>query len=128
MSWRNFLVKMGAVIGLAFVFGLFAILVPMRTGRFSFATLDNAELMRIALPALRADAHLYRQYVYEPSDPLAIRIYGYGGRSDRNISREHLQRWCELTTAECSIEQFEGGHFFFQTAQSDFLRSLASKL
>ena len=45
MSWRNFLVKMGAVIGLAFVFGLFAILVPMRTGRFSFATLDNAELM-----------------------------------------------------------------------------------
>src|SRR4051812_29724172 len=45
MSWRNLFSKMGPVIGLAFVFGLFAILVPMRTGRFTFSTIDNAELM-----------------------------------------------------------------------------------
>jgi medium-chain acyl-[acyl-carrier-protein] hydrolase len=90
--------------------------------------LDKTELMRVALPALRADANLYRQYVYQPADPLPVPIHAYGGISDPNIRREHLERWQELTTREFSMEQFEGGHFFLQTAQSELLGRLAAKL
>jgi len=45
LEWRYFIDKAGPVLGLLFVFGLFAVLVPLRTGRFSFATIDNTELM-----------------------------------------------------------------------------------
>jgi ribose transport system permease protein len=45
MNWRKVLDKMGALIGLAFVFCLFAILVPIFTGRFTFATLENVEFI-----------------------------------------------------------------------------------
>ena len=90
--------------------------------------LDNPELMRVALPALRADANLYRQYVYHPGDPLPIPIHAYGGVSDLNIEREHLRRWKEQTTSTFSMQQFEGGHFFIQSAQAEFLGQLRTAL
>jgi surfactin synthase thioesterase subunit/glycosyltransferase involved in cell wall biosynthesis len=90
--------------------------------------LDNPELMRLALPALRVDANLYRKYVYHPGNPLPLPIHAYGGLSDPNIQREHLDRWREQTTREFSIRQFEGGHFYIQHAQAEFLAVLRQKL
>jgi surfactin synthase thioesterase subunit len=86
--------------------------------------LDNPELMRVALPALRADANIYRQYVYEPGDPLPIPIHAYGGTTDPNITREHLERWREQTTREFTLDLFEGGHFYLQSSQSEFIGKL----
>ena len=45
LSWRILLDKLGPLLGLAFVFALFAILIPLRTGRSTFVTLSNAELI-----------------------------------------------------------------------------------
>jgi surfactin synthase thioesterase subunit len=80
--------------------------------------------MRVALPALRADANLYRQYVYEPGDPLPIPIHAYGGTTDPNITREHLARWREQTTREFTLDQFEGGHFYLQYPQTELISKL----
>ncbi len=90
--------------------------------------LDNPELMRVALPALRADASLYRQYVYTPADRLSIPIHAYGGVSDPTIRREHLERWRENTTASFSLQEFEGGHFFMQSSQGEFLQAIRGNL
>ena len=51
--------------------------------------LQNREALEYALPILRADAALYRNYVYEPEAPLAIPIRAYGGSSDPNVRPEH---------------------------------------
>ncbi|HEV8292380.1 MAG TPA: ABC transporter permease [Tepidisphaeraceae bacterium] len=45
LTWRILLDKLGPLLGLLFVFGLFAILSPLRTGRNTFVTLDNAEMI-----------------------------------------------------------------------------------
>ncbi|HYI92255.1 MAG TPA: thioesterase domain-containing protein [Bryobacteraceae bacterium] len=90
--------------------------------------LDNPELMRVALPALRADASLYRQYVYYHDVPLSIPIHAYGGISDPMIRREHLDRWREQTTAAFSLQQFEGGHFYIQSSQDKLLQKLRRNL
>ena len=90
--------------------------------------LDNPELMSVVLPALRADANLYREYVYQPGDPLPVPIHAYGGASDPNVHRDHLERWREQTTSQFSMQQFEGGHFFIQSAQARFLQTLNTKL
>ncbi len=45
MSWRTLLDRLRPLLGLAFVFAIFAILIPLRTGRNTFITLSNFELM-----------------------------------------------------------------------------------
>jgi medium-chain acyl-[acyl-carrier-protein] hydrolase len=70
------------------------------------------ETLKLAFPILRADARLYRNYVYEPGPPLAIPIAVYGGSSDLSIAREQLDRWREQTTGSFLRREFEGGHFY----------------
>ncbi|HLK20483.1 MAG TPA: thioesterase domain-containing protein [Bryobacteraceae bacterium] len=68
-----------------------------------------------ALPILRADTRLYRNYVYSPGQALAIPIAAYGGTSDPSIAREQLERWREQTTASFMQREFPGGHFYWQS-------------
>lgn len=90
--------------------------------------LDNPELMRMILPALRADAAIYRSYVYAEEPPLDCPIRAYGGTEDPNVRREHLEAWSQQTTASFELRLFPGGHFFLQTGREAFLEALAHDL
>src|SRR4051794_6369809 len=90
--------------------------------------LDNPELMRIALPALRADATLFREYVYQPAEPLSLPIHAYGGLSDPNVEREHLEKRHAPNKSAFSMQQIEGGHFFIYTSEGLFLEALRAHL
>ena len=80
--------------------------------------------MRLALPILRADTRLYRNYVYRPEPPLAIPIGVYGGAADLNITREQLERWREQTTSAFIQREFAGGHFYLQSNTDAVLEAL----
>jgi surfactin synthase thioesterase subunit/glycosyltransferase involved in cell wall biosynthesis len=82
------------------------------------------EALDLALPILRADSRLYRNYVYEPLPPLAIPIAAYGGASDPSIAPEQLDRWREQTTATFIRREFEGGHFYLTKDRERVLESL----
>jgi len=90
--------------------------------------LDHEELMRIVLPALRADAALYRNYIYSEEPPLPCPIRAYGGEADPNVTREHLEAWRRQTTAAFSMRIFPGGHFFLNTSRQAFLEALAGDI
>ena len=90
--------------------------------------LANPALMRLAMPALRADARLYRNYVYRPEEPLAIPIFAYGGDADPNVSQEQKGAWREQTAAAFGQTEFAGGHFFIQSARAQFLAALGEGL
>ncbi len=79
------------------------------------AMLENPTLMEYALPVLRADAALYRNYVYEPGAPLPLPIFAYGGQSDPNVRSEQVEAWSAQTTAPFTSREFEGGHFFIHS-------------
>lgn len=86
--------------------------------------LANPALMRLALPALRSDTRLYRNYVYTVEPPLPLPIYAYGGRADSQVPEQELAPWREQTTAAFTLRTFPGGHFFLQTAEEEFLARL----
>ncbi|MDR3700556.1 MAG: thioesterase domain-containing protein [Candidatus Sulfopaludibacter sp.] len=89
--------------------------------------LDAPFAPSVLLPALRADATLYRNYVYAEDAPLPCPLRAYGGLDDERITREHLEAWGEQTTAHFAVRQFPGGHFYLR--QSDaFLRALEEDL
>ena len=90
--------------------------------------LENPDLRRALLPALEADARLYRRYVYREDDPLPFPIRAYGGLDDPNVRREHLEGWGEQTTAGCLVRTFPGGHFYYQTAAAAFRAALEEDL
>jgi surfactin synthase thioesterase subunit/glycosyltransferase involved in cell wall biosynthesis len=90
--------------------------------------LDSPDMMRVVLPALRADAALYRRYVYREGPPLDIPIRAYGGTADPNIRPEHLAAWAGQTVATFAQRQFEGGHFYHHSARQQFLSALQEDL
>jgi surfactin synthase thioesterase subunit/glycosyltransferase involved in cell wall biosynthesis len=92
------------------------------------ALLEDPLAMRAMLPALRADATLYRNYVYAESAPLSCPIHVYGGEDDPRIAEEHLPAWASETTGPTTVCRFPGGHFFLDTRREEFLRRLAADL
>lgn len=82
--------------------------------------LENPELLRVLLPALRADTIVYRNYVYTEESPLPIPLHAYGGESDPNVTLDHLKPWSQETTEVFTITQFPGGHFYLATADNFF--------
>ena len=90
--------------------------------------LANPALMSLAMPALRADTRLYRNYLYRPEEPLATPILAYGGDADPNVSRDQLGAWREQTSTAFGHTEFAGGHFFIQSARAEFLAALGDGL
>ena len=76
---------------------------------FGFASHFAPQLM---LPALRSDMEMYERYVLADYAPLSCPITVLYGASDRSTSSQSVQGWSQLTTAACTIECMEGGHFF----------------
>jgi medium-chain acyl-[acyl-carrier-protein] hydrolase len=90
--------------------------------------LEHAELMRIMLPALRADFAVYETYVYSHEAPFSCCISGFGGLLDQRVSRDDLDGWREQTRATFSLQMVPGGHFFLNTARQMLLQMLAQEL
>jgi surfactin synthase thioesterase subunit/glycosyltransferase involved in cell wall biosynthesis len=86
--------------------------------------LDDRAALRAVLPALQADAALYRRYVYSEGAPLPFPIRAWGGDCDPNIALEHLDAWKEQTTSTFAVRLFPGGHFYLNTARVEFLAAL----
>ena len=95
---------------------------------FPAAALDDPALLAAVLPALRADAALYRNYMYASDAPLECPIRAYGGLADPNVRPEHLNDWAGETTESFAMRLFPGGHFFPHAEREAVLDALAQDL
>lgn len=77
--------------------------------------LNDAELMRLVLPVIRADITLCDSYVYEPGPPLECPITVFGGLEDHVCSRACLESWQEHTQGPFTLRMLPGGHFFINS-------------
>jgi len=90
--------------------------------------LEEAELMEIVLPVLRADFAVYENYVYSPEPPLHCPISAFGGLQDQRVSCGDLEAWRDQTSVSFSLRMFPGDHFFWNTAQPLILQVLSQEL
>ena len=89
--------------------------------------LANAELMRSALPVLRADFLMCGAYAYRPRHPLPCPVHVFGGIDDET-SRASLEAWRQETSAEFTLDVLPGHHFFIHTQQAELLDLIGSAL
>jgi len=92
------------------------------------AVLENAELMQMLLPVLRADFAVIETYAYTPESPLDCPITAFGGLQDREVRYDDLKVWQEQTNAAFSLHMLPGDHFFLQPAQPLLLQLLSQEL
>ncbi len=72
------------------------------------------EHLATALPVLRADTRLYRQWQPAAEEPLDIPVLAYGGTWDESLGEEAIQAWQEVTTGPFRHRLFPGGHFYLR--------------
>jgi medium-chain acyl-[acyl-carrier-protein] hydrolase len=90
--------------------------------------LQNAELMSMMLPSIRADFLACESYVHGIEPPLPCSISAFAGLPDREVSPEQLEEWRRETSGSFSCKTFPGGHFYLNTAQTFLLETLANTL
>jgi medium-chain acyl-[acyl-carrier-protein] hydrolase len=90
--------------------------------------LQNAEIMELIMPLLRADFSIGETYAYRPEAPLALPITAYGGERDDDVPPEEIEAWREQTSAEFRRVMFPGDHFFITGNRAELLQDLSARL
>lgn len=90
--------------------------------------LQNAEVLEIAMPLLRADFAVCETYQYVDGPPLSSPIQAFGGVADQEISHAQLSAWHHQTTSTFSLRMFAGDHFFVDSDRDLLLRAITHDL
>ena len=80
--------------------------------------LSDDELMRAALPALRADYRATETYTCAPDTTVTCPISVLTGDSDPKTTMDEANAWARHTSGSFDLQVFRGGHFFL-TEQTD---------
>lgn len=88
------------------------------------ALLDDEDVVRMILPALRADYTAVERYVYRPGPPLRCPLYVYTGDADPHVSEEEAAGWAGHTRADFRIRTFNGGHFYLAERSEQVIAAL----
>ncbi|MGD0068425.1 MAG: alpha/beta fold hydrolase [Streptosporangiaceae bacterium] len=76
------------------------------------AILDDEEILRIALPAIRGDYEAIETYSYVPGRMLSCPITALTGDSDPKTPVAEADEWRLVTRGPFRIKVFSGGHFY----------------
>lgn len=90
--------------------------------------LQNADLMRMMLPTLRADFAICNTYHYEVEERLDCPISAFGGQDDERVSQDDLAAWTDQTRSVFTLRVFPGNHFFLRSHRAQLLLAISRDL
>lgn len=73
----------------------------------------NRELMRLALPVIKADYHAFDAYDCAEDVKVAAPVHAMGGDQDPYITLGDLYGWAKHTDT-AKVTMFDGGHFYLK--------------
>ncbi len=88
--------------------------------------LDNAELMELMLPLLRADFAIAETYAYTDDTPLSCPISAFGGLADEEVNQEEATAWREQTLGAFTLRMLPGDHFFLFKERPALLQAISA--
>lgn len=90
--------------------------------------LENAELMELMLPLLRADFAIAETYSYTEDTPLACPISAFGGLADGEVSHEEMAAWHAQTLSTFRLCMLPGDHFFLFKQRPMLLQAISEEV
>ncbi|AMP07568.1 thioesterase II family protein [Collimonas pratensis] len=100
----------------------------IRYGGIPAAVLDAPELLKMILPAMRADFSMIETFGFNAGKPIASDIVAFCGSHDHAALRQDMLGWRDQTSAGFSLSELPGGHFFLKSAESDLLQLIEASL
>ncbi|MFI6093868.1 thioesterase II family protein [Streptomyces sp. NPDC051218] len=88
------------------------------------ALLGDEEMMRAALPALRADYKAAETYRSAPDATVNCPITALTGDSDPKTTLDEAKAWGQHTTGSLDLRVFTGGHFFISDRSAEVMQVL----
>ncbi|MFG2545011.1 thioesterase II family protein [Streptomyces sp. NPDC048594] len=96
--------------------------VDRRYGGLPAALRDDPDLLRLVLPAYRADFTIFETYRHAHQPPLDVPITVLGG--DDDLATPLLPEWRRHTTAGFDLRLLPGGHFYLRERPEEFMNVL----
>jgi surfactin synthase thioesterase subunit len=90
--------------------------------------LGDEEIMRLALPAIRADYEAVETYRYADGPKLRCPVTVLNGDADPKVTLDEAREWRAHTEAEMDFRVFPGGHFFLTDHQAAITALIAEQL
>jgi surfactin synthase thioesterase subunit len=90
--------------------------------------LDDEEIVRMILPAIRSDYKAAETYRWQTGGPLRSPIHVLVGQSDPRVTIDEAQAWREHTSSEFTLTTYPGGHFYLNTQLPRLVREISTKL
>ncbi|MGW5611627.1 thioesterase II family protein [Streptomyces sp. NPDC003753] len=90
--------------------------------------LDDLDVMRLLLPAIRRDYQAIETYRHRAGRELSCPITVLTGDQDRRTTIDEASDWKHHTTGGCTLEVFPGGHFFLSEHMPDVVRLVTARL
>lgn len=89
--------------------------------------MDNAEMMQLTLPVLRADFQVCGSYRHRARAPLDCAVHAFGGRTDRAVG-DTVAGWRQEAGGAFTLDWYDGGHFFLHDHAGPMLSRIAALL
>ncbi|MFF7725399.1 thioesterase II family protein [Streptomyces sp. NPDC008001] len=90
--------------------------------------LGDEDVLRMILPAIRADYRAAETYAWEPGPPLRCPVTSLTGDDDPKVTVEEAAAWAGHTDGPFTLKVFPGGHFFLARHQAEIVRLMAGQL
>ncbi|WP_018216010.1 thioesterase II family protein [Salinispora vitiensis] len=74
--------------------------------------LQDDEVMRMALPAIRGDYTAAETYKWVPDEPISCPVTALTGAADPKVTPDEVRAWERHTTGPFACHVLPGGHFF----------------
>lgn len=105
------------------------IVTEMRSlGGTSTRLLEDDEIIKMIMPALRADFTAVETYRRPPGPGVAAPLVALTGTDDPCASLVDAQAWSAETTGSFDLRTFSGGHFYLEQQQIQVVDEVASQL
>jgi surfactin synthase thioesterase subunit len=92
------------------------------------ALLDDEEILRMSLPAIRGDYQAIETYAYTAGRILSCPITALTGNSDPRTTIEQADAWRRHTEGPFRIKIFPGGHFYLNSNIPAVMAEIAADL
>jgi surfactin synthase thioesterase subunit len=92
------------------------------------SVLDDEELLRLVLPAVRGDYKAVETYRHTGDQRLTCPVRVLVGDSDDMTTMDQADAWRAHTTGPCEITVFPGGHFYLNDQFDAVMRTITRQL
>lgn len=100
----------------------------LRLDGFPQEVLNTPELVRYALPILRADFTACETHRFNLDALCRCPLSVFGGTDDVRVTHDRLEGWRHFAGVSFSLRVFEGGHFYLRKKSVELVSLICSEL